>query len=92
MVERKCKHCKTWNKDEDHCTNCGMPLSPKAIARKEAAEKEPEGPSLPEQILIRAREARYVISKLFFYTIYGIAMVIISLGAMIAWFIAWVAA
>ena len=92
MIERKCKQCGHWNKDEDFCQSCGAALSPKAIDREKQATKKPQGPSLPEQLLNKAREANYVILKLFYYSVYGITLAVISIGAFIAWFIAWVAA
>lgn len=39
-IQRKCRHCGTWNKDEEYCTNCGNLLNPEKIRRKENAEKE----------------------------------------------------
>ena len=48
-VERKCPKCNTWNKEEDHCNNCGEPISPRQLEKnrmeKLKAKEEAKVPS-----------------------------------------------
>lgn len=92
MIERKCKECNTWNGENDYCFNCNSALSPKARNKKELEEAGPPEKDLPEQILEKASESRFLIVKLFFYSIYGFMMVFISIGAFLAWLTAMIAA
>ena len=92
MIERKCRECNQWNDDRDFCIKCGAALSPKAREAKKQANIIPEGPSIPEQLLAKARNARFLVLKFMYYSAYGILILFISIGGFIAWFTAVAAA
>ena len=89
MIERKCLSCKVWNKDEDYCTNCGEPLSPKALDKlrdeRLAEEEANRPPTLLEKYKAKAQNSRYLIVKISFYMVYGTLLFIGGLGAFMAW-------
>jgi len=50
-VERKCPHCKTWNKSNDFCTNCEATISPQQIIRERIKiQKQEEQNKTPSKI------------------------------------------
>jgi hypothetical protein len=92
MIERKCLKCGTWNKDEDRCTNCNEPLSPKEIDRVETKKKEIEAANQPKdkwQLMaerMKNHESGFV---RFIYKVgYSIGMVFAAIGGFFAWMVA----
>ena len=42
-VERKCPICKAWNKDEDHCLECGRSLAQISLKNYVPGKESPYG-------------------------------------------------
>ena len=40
LIQKKCPHCGTWNKDEEHCTNCGKLIDPIKLREQERLEQQ----------------------------------------------------
>lgn len=92
MIERKCLNCGTWNKDEDFCTNCGAPISPKEIEKKEAQEKRIEEANKPKDkfdlLAERMKEHDSAFVRFLYKVAYSIGMVFAAIGGFFAWLVA----
>lgn len=92
MIERKCLNCGTWNKEEDFCTNCGVPISPKEIERKEAQKKKVEEANKPkdkfELLIERMKEHDSVFVRFFYKVVHSIGVVFATIGGLLAWLVA----
>ncbi len=92
MIERKCLSCGTWNKDEDHCTNCGNPISPEQIIKVETKKKKEEEANKPKDKfdLFAERMKNHESSFMrFIYKVgYSIGMVFAAIGGFFAWMVA----
>jgi hypothetical protein len=93
MIQRKCRNCSEWNGDSDYCSKCNYPLSPPALeAKKKAETPPPEVEDLHDYMLEKANNTRFWLIKLFYYSAYGITMLFIGIGALMAWLTAFFAA
>lgn len=92
MITRKCRKCGSWNGENNYCSTCNYPVSPQALEAKKKEGALPEGPDLREIILEKARHSKYMLTRFFFYTIYGLFMIIIAIGAFFAYLTAFAAA
>jgi methionyl-tRNA synthetase len=92
MIERKCLQCGTWNKDEDHCMNCGEPISPKEIDRVETNKRLEAEANLPkdkwELLMDRMKHHQSVFVRVMYKVIYSIGIVFAAIGGFFAWLIA----
>jgi ferredoxin len=92
MIERKCLSCGTWNKDEDHCTNCGNPISPTEIVKVETKRKrEEEANKPPDKFQVfadRMKNHKYFLMRVIYRIGYSIGVVFAALGAFFAWMVA----
>ena len=95
-VERICKSCKTWNKDNDKCINCGAIISPKLITkikekiRKKAIKDLP--PSSFDVFLEKWKNSNYFIVKVLYHIIYSIGTVFFAIAAFLTYLAAIVSA
>lgn len=92
MIERRCTKCNTWNDDRDYCSKCKNPLSPAAVDLKKKKEAKPPEPGLDEYLILKAKNARFWLVKGFYYSIYGITLITIAIGAFLAYITAFFAA
>ena len=93
MIQRKCRSCNEWNDDRDYCSKCNYPLSAPALRDKKLAETPPrEVEDIHDYMLEKARKARFWFVKVFYYSAYGITMLFIGIGALMAWLTAFFAA
>ena len=94
MIERKCTQCGQWNKDEDYCTNCGAPLSPKAIDQAKTEKRRQEEasiePSKFDKFLERTRTSKYAVVRWTYWFFYSLSIIAGLIGAFVAWFVAMV--
>ncbi|NOQ73083.1 MAG: hypothetical protein GQ574_13845 [Crocinitomix sp.] len=92
MIERKCLSCGTWNKEEDHCSKCGNPISPKEIIKVETKKKKLEEANKPkgkfELFTERMKNHKYFLIRVFYKIGYSIGMVFAALGGFFAWMVA----
>lgn len=92
MIERKCTSCKTWNKDEDYCTNCGASLSPKAIDKQKAQKrKEEEAKLVPSKLDVRLekmKNSKNLFVRGTYQIIHGVTIIMAAFGAFLAWLVA----
>ncbi|MDG1913792.1 MAG: hypothetical protein P8I55_04280 [Crocinitomix sp.] len=92
MIERKCLSCSTWNKDEDHCTNCGNPISPTLIAKIETQRKQKEEANKPpgklKVLADHMKNHKYFVMRAIYRIGYSIGMLFAALGAFFAWMVA----
>lgn len=92
MIERKCLSCGTWNKEEDHCTNCGNAISPKEIVKVETQRKRREEANKPpdkfEVIAERMKNHNYFFIRILYKIGYSIGLVFAGIGAFMAWIVA----
>lgn len=87
MIERRCTKCDTWNDDRDYCSNCNNPLSSDAVYKKKKAESPPPEPGLDEYLVLKAKNARFWIVKIFFYSVYGVTITVIAIGGIMAYIV-----
>jgi len=95
MIERKCLKCSTWNGEEDFCVNCGEPLSPKEIQKKEDALKKIELENKPKDkldiLMERAKNSKYLVVRWMFYSAYSVGVMVAAIGSFLAYLVAWTA-
>lgn len=92
MIERKCRNCHEWNDDRDYCSYCNYPLSAQALNAKKIADNPPqEVEDINDYFLKKANKTRFWITKLFYYSAYGIIMLFVGIGAFMAWLTAFFA-
>jgi hypothetical protein len=89
MIERKCRKCGTWNKDEDYCNNCGAVISLKEEERIETEIKIQEEKNKPKDkidlFVEKYKNHNNIIVKGIFYIFYSIYLVFAAIGAFLAW-------
>jgi len=92
MIERKCLECGTWNHDENFCTNCGIPISPKEIVKAETLKKKLIEEQKPKDAFDRFTEKlenhRYLFVRIIYKIGYSITVVFGAIGAFFAWMVA----
>lgn len=92
MIERKCLSCGTWNKDEDHCTNCGNPISPEQIIKVETKRKKEEEANKPKDkfdlFAERMKNHESPFMRFIYKVGYSIGMVFAAIGGFFAWMVA----
>jgi hypothetical protein len=88
-VERKCSKCATWNKAEDHCTNCGNLINPVIFAQVKHEEREEAIRNLPptklDIFIEKWRNHNNFIVKGTFYIFYSIWIVFMAIGGFFTW-------
>ncbi|MGB1043133.1 MAG: hypothetical protein ACPGU6_07050 [Tenacibaculum sp.] len=94
----KCSKCNVFTQDADYCKSCGDLIShQKKREIKQEAEKQKriavakhqlENPNLAE----RLKKHPFFLYKIIGWVLYSAFLVISAIGAMLAWFIAMVAA
>ena len=92
MIERKCLHCGTWNKDEQFCNNCNEALSPEEIEKVEMKKKRIEAANKPKDkfdlFAERLKTHKYLFMRILYQVGYSIAVVFGAIGAFFAWMVA----
>jgi len=92
MIERKCLSCGTWNKDEDHCSNCGNPISPEQIIKVETKRKKEEEANKPKDkfdlFAERMKNNESPFMRFIYKVGYSIGMVFAAIGGFFAWMVA----
>lgn len=93
MIERKCLKCKTWNKDEKFCTNCGAALAPEEIIREEDEKKSAlealKKPDRLDILLHKAKHSRYLLVRILFYALYSVGVIVFAVASFVAYLVAW---
>ncbi|WP_299159631.1 hypothetical protein [uncultured Tenacibaculum sp.] len=94
----KCGNCGVFTENSDYCKNCGELISfrkKKEIKEEEEKKKrieeaklEIENPNLAE----RLKKHPFFLYKIVGWVLYSAFLVVSAIGAMLAWFIAMVAA
>lgn len=92
-IERKCPKCGVWNKNEDHCTNCGNLISPVLLEKEEQIRKEELRRGLPKDkldvLFDRAKNSKYFLVRAFFYVLYSFAFVVFIIASFFVYLVAW---
>lgn len=90
-VERKCKSCKTWNKDNDNCINCGALISPGLIeiirVRKRERKRENIPPSSLDIFLEKWKNSKFFLFRVIYYILYSIISVFFAIVAFITYIV-----
>lgn len=92
MIERKCLNCGIWNKDEDFCGNCGLPISPKEIDRVETNRKIEEEKNKPldgwDLLMEKMKNHQSGFVRFLYKVMNSIGIVFAAIGGFFAWLIA----
>lgn len=88
-TERKCPSCKTWNKNEDYCTNCGTVLSPQIIEEQREQQREERRNSTPpskfDLFLEKWENSPYFVLRILYKLVYGVSVAFIAIASLFAW-------
>lgn len=94
----KCKECGVFTENADYCKNCGALISHKIERelRETAFKKEQikeakralENPNLPTRLM----QHPFFLYKIIGWILHSVFLIISAIGALLAWFIAMVAA
>lgn len=88
-AERKCPKCNTWNKDVDHCTNCGEVVSPIIIEEIREAKREEarinKPPTKLDIFVDKWKNSRFFLIKATYYILYTIGFIFFSIAGFFAW-------
>jgi len=79
-IQRKCPKCKTWNKAEEQCTNCGQLLNPEKLREEEKVEREKQKvllrkPSELERWFEKVENSENILVRAIYQIVYSIWMV-----------------
>lgn len=88
-VERKCLKCGTWNRDEDHCSNCGELISPILIEEEREKEREARRESMPptalDRFVIAWKNHPFFLIRWIYYILYSIGFAFFAIASFFAW-------
>ncbi len=95
-VERKCKTCNTWNKDNDNCTNCGALISPSRLREIFIKKRNKRNENLPpdkfDVFLNKWKNSNNLLLKGLYYIFYSILSVFFGIAFLIAYLVALISA
>ncbi|WP_299521506.1 hypothetical protein [Winogradskyella sp.] len=92
----KCINCGVYNKNRDHCKNCGTLLSYKKRREQhikaEKAERLEKAKKSPPSFIDNLQQHRYMVYRVLGWILYSGFLVVSAIGAFIAWLVFAIAA
>ncbi|MES2627689.1 MAG: hypothetical protein V4616_01860 [Bacteroidota bacterium] len=91
-TQRKCPNCKTWNGDNDHCTECGYLLNYSIRLAEENKEREIEWEKKNrdrfDEYLHRFKTSRWLPVRVLYYILYSIWFTLFALVSFLIYSVA----
>jgi hypothetical protein len=88
-TERLCPSCKTWNLDQDYCTECKAILSPQLIEEKREEAREHRRlitpPPALDVFLAKWKNHKFWILRILYKIIRTIAVIFLAIASLFAY-------